>query len=1108
MNSVENRGLIQGVHGRNGRPEPAIEAFLESITDGFVALDRHWTITHVNGEAERLCAMRRDEMVGRNYWELFPGAAGDIVEREFHRAAKDGVAVEFENYCAPWQRWFHVKACPAPGESLSVFFEDISERKHADQERSELLERERAARDEAQTLNEISRALAAERDLEKLVQLITDAATRLTGAQFGSFFYNVTDAGGESYVLYTLSGAPREAFSKFPLPRNTPVFGPTFRGASIVRSDDITKDPRYGKMAPYYGMPKGHLPVRSYLAAPVKARDGEVLGGLFFGHAEPGKFTERVERLIVGLAAHAAVAIENAREFEKRRRMEELLRQSEQRFREIIDALPAAIYTTDAEGRLTHFNEAAIALSGRVPKLGTDEWCVTWKLYNPDGLRLPHDQCPMAIALKEKRSVRGAEAIAERPDGSRLWFTPFPTPLFDAEGALTGGINMLVDITERKKAEEARNLLGAIVDSSDDAIVSKNLEGVITSWNKSAERLFGYTAEEAIGQTVAALLIPADRQEEEPEILSRLRKGERVDHFETLRRRKDGTLLDISLTISPVRDNRGSIIGASKIARNITERKRAERDIESLNEQLRRDLTAMTRVQELSTRLVEAQDVTELLGDILSVALEITTADKGDIQLLDGRTLRISNQRGFEKPFLDFFNEVRGGHAACSAALARSGRIVVENVAESPIFDSAARKAMLDAGALAVQSTPLVTRSGEILGMFSTHYSRAGSIPERDLRWIDLLARQAADLIERRRAEQAVRAGEERLRVAQTAAKIGIFDWDVRTNVNTWSPELEGLYGLQPGCFGGTQEAWEKLVHPEDLEHCRGKVEEAFRTGLPMETEFRVIWPDHSLHWLAGRFQVYRDDDGKPVRMSGVNFEITERKRVESELRRANRDLEQFAYSASHDLQEPLRTLKIYSELLLKSYADATGENAEYLGYLRQAATRMEMLVRDLLDFTKVNRVEISDEETDAGAALSGALANLQGAIAESGAAVTFEALPRVRMAPSLLQQVFQNLISNAIKYRDPQRLATVHIGAQQRNGSWIFSVCDNGIGIESEYKEKIFGLFTRLHGADRYPGTGIGLAICHRIVERYHGRIWVESEPGEGSDFRFSIPV
>jgi PAS domain S-box-containing protein len=245
------------------------------------------------------------------------------------------------------------------------------------------------------------------------------------------------------------------------------------------------------------------------------------------------------------------------------------------RFREMIDALPVAIYTTDAQGRLTHFNPACVAFSGRTPELGTDHWCVTWKLFHPDGTPLPHDQCPMAVALKERRIVRGAEAIAERPDGSRIWFAPYPTPLFDSAGNLIGGINMLVDITEQKQAQAASAFLAAIVETSDDAIITKDLNGFITSWNASAERLFGYTVNEAVGRPVT-ILIPPSRLHEEPEILSRLRRGDRVDHFETIRLRKDGTPLDISLTISPVKDTTGRIIGISKIARDITDRRRAE----------------------------------------------------------------------------------------------------------------------------------------------------------------------------------------------------------------------------------------------------------------------------------------------------------------------------------------------------------------------------------------------------------------------------------------------------------------------------------------------------------------------------------------------------
>lgn len=197
-----------------------------------------------------------------------------------------------------------------------------------------------------ETLNRVGAALAAELDLEKLVQAVTDAGVALSGAEFGAFFYNVLNESGESYMLYTLSGVPREAFATFPMPRNTAVFGPTFRGEGVVRSDDITKDPRYGRNAPHHGMPKGHLPVCSYLAVPVVSRSGEVLGGLFFGHSKPGIFSEGIEQLMTGIAGQAAIAIDNARlyadaqrEITERRRAQErlalLLAEKEEMLKEI-----------------------------------------------------------------------------------------------------------------------------------------------------------------------------------------------------------------------------------------------------------------------------------------------------------------------------------------------------------------------------------------------------------------------------------------------------------------------------------------------------------------------------------------------------------------------------------------------------------------------------------------------------------------------------------------------------------------------------------------------------------------------------------------------------
>jgi PAS domain S-box-containing protein len=274
-------------------------------------------------------------------------------------------------------------------------------------------------------------------------------------------------------------------------------------------------------------------------------------------------------------------------------------------FRAVLNALPAPIYISDAAGLILYYNEAAAALWGHRPELGQAQWCGSWKLYWPDGRQLPHDQCAMAIALKENRPILGMEAVAERPDGKRVPFISYPTPLYDPFGALVGAVNMLVDITDRKRAEEHAQHLAAVVEFSDDAIVTKDLNGIITSWNKGAERLFGYPADEVIGKPIA-LLIPLDRQDEEPAILQRIRRGEPIDHYETVRQRKDGTLVEISLTTSPMKNADGRIFGASKIARDITERRRAEEQqrlaLREMNHRIRNLFALASGVVALSVR--------------------------------------------------------------------------------------------------------------------------------------------------------------------------------------------------------------------------------------------------------------------------------------------------------------------------------------------------------------------------------------------------------------------------------------------------------------------------------------------------------------------------
>lgn len=277
-------------------------------------------------------------------------------------------------------------------------------------------------------------------------------------------------------------------------------------------------------------------------------------------------------------------------------------------FRQLFNALPVAVYACEApSGVITFFNNQAARLWGRRPRTGDSEerFCGAYRLFYPDGAPLPHNRTPMARALLEGTTCRNQEVMIERPDGSRVTVLVNIEPVRDKTGRVVAAINAFHEVAPTSESEKAAAHLAAIVDSSDDAIVSKNLQGIIQTWNRGAERIFGYTAQEAVGQSIT-MIIPSERRHEEDEILRRLRAGERIDHFETVRVRKDGTLLDISLTISPVRDRQGRIIGASKIARDITERKRLERELaeyqkryaQSLEEKVERTTAELSQSRE------------------------------------------------------------------------------------------------------------------------------------------------------------------------------------------------------------------------------------------------------------------------------------------------------------------------------------------------------------------------------------------------------------------------------------------------------------------------------------------------------------------------------
>lgn len=355
-----------------------------------------------------------------------------------------------------------------------------------------------------------------------------------------------------------------------------------------------------------------------------------------------------------------------------------------------------------------------------------------------------------------------------------------------------------------------------------------------------------------------------------------------------------------------------------------------------------------------------------------------------------------------------------------------------------------------------------------------------------------------------RQANNELRDSEAMLELAQTAAGCGLWEVSLPTREVRWSRSFRQLYGLPDG-MEASDRNWIAIVDPEDREKVRAALDRAFEEKGRLSVEFRA-GEAGKRRWFAAMGRTFPDPEGRPVRLAGITLDITARKHMEDALERSNEDLQRFAYAIAHDLKEPLRTVGSYCQLLARrNRGKLDPDSDEFLGFILNGVERMHGLIQGLLDYSRISYRPDEKVWVSAAAVLERALQHLDVLVRESGAKVTCDTLPAVNADPDRLLQVFQNLISNAIKYR---RAAPpeVHLSAKRRGEDWIFSVRDNGIGIDMRQADRIFGVFQRLHSHSEYEGAGVGLAIVKRIVERHGGRVWLESEPGKGSTFYFSI--
>jgi PAS domain S-box-containing protein len=651
----------------------------------------------------------------------------------------------------------------------------------------------------------------------------------------------------------------------------------------------------------------------------------------------------------------------------------------------------------------------------------------------------------------------------------------------------------LSDVSDQP-LEYVRQWLAAIVDSSDDAIISKNLDGVITTWNNAAQRLFGYPADEAVGQPIT-IIIPLELHHEEKDILRRLRAGERIERLETRRITRDGRHLDVSITISPVRDAAGRIIGASKILRDVTERKNLMALLDS-EHRLSSEVAGARALQSISTRLISESTQESLFAQILDAAIELMGADAASVQMFapDEQSLVLLGSRNFHPDSAVFWQHVTTDAGSTCARALRSGERVLVSDVERSDFMTGTRD--LDeyrrSGIRAVQSTPLRSRSGQPLGMISTHWRTPHTPTEDDLRLFDVLARQAADLIERARAEHAVREREERFRLIANVAPVTIWMSDTSKSCTYVNQQWIDFTGQPLHAIVG--EGWAKGIHHDDVARCWETYVHAFERREAFQMEYRMRRYDGEYRWVISRGVPRYDGDGSFAGYIGSVIDITERKLAEEALSTVSQRLleaqeEERAHIARElhdDVNQRLSMLGMRLGVLAddepvltadvrQKIADAHHEIVGLVGDLQALShglhpSRLEFLgIADAssamcLEMSRQHKVEIGFE-----------------------AEHVPEGLPR-RIA-MCLYRVLQEALQNAVRHSGTKK---VHVRLRGGRDQIELRVDDVGAGFD----------LAAAHG------RGLGLTSMRERLKAVDGQLEIRSQPDRGTSIHARVPL
>jgi PAS domain S-box-containing protein len=610
-----------------------------------------------------------------------------------------------------------------------------------------------------------------------------------------------------------------------------------------------------------------------------------------------------------------------------------------------------------------------------------------------------------------------------------------------------------------------------IVELSGEGILITDADRKISFTNSRMCELMGMTSEELIGRKTKDLLDPGymslvDKTRE------KLSKGENI-HQEFKFLRKDGSPLWVISNATPVLDHEGKETRTISMLTDITERKIREEVLRISEQRLKFHLeNSPLAVVEWDADYIVIQwsiEAERIFGWKKDAAIgkridSLNLIYKEDLQIVARVMERLSS--GKERIVVSTNRNVR-----------QSGEII-----ECTWYNSV----LLDENNKMSSVMSLVQDITEIKRTERDREQLLGELNE----------------------------AQEKLNIALENGNIGIWDWDLKTNRVTWDERMERMFNLHPGSFGQTYKDFEALVNEEDLNHMTRAVNDAIEKDLPLETLLRTRANKGNARYISSKALLNRNKDGWPESFSGVSFDVTGLKedteklilKLNEELLRSNKELESFAYVASHDLQEPLRMVSSFTQLLSQQYGDKLDAKAqEYIRLAVDGSKRMYDLINGLLSYSRIQSKAKVFTNVDLEKVLEIVLKNLSLKINESKTVVEKTSMPSIHGDESQMIQLFQNLIVNGIKFN--KGIPTIIVSAEDTGTHIKFSVKDNGIGIESQYYDRIFQIFQRLQPKDDYEGTGLGLSICKRIVERHGGKMWVVSEPGKGSEFLFTIP-